>query len=78
MLKDLLESQLEKPTSGCVVGNWTATLSDEEQTLLKKLAQKTGLNLTQLFFALSKETEIPFKMTAFKSHMRGACTCPKD
>lgn len=78
MLKDLLENQLKKPTFGCVVGNWTATLSDEEQTLLKKLAQKPGLNLAQFFIALSKETDLPFKTTAFKAHMRGACACPKD
>lgn len=78
MLKDLLESHLNTPTEGCSVNRWIVTLPDEEQTLLKKLSEKKGLNLTTFFNALTKESNIPFKLTTFKSHMRGACVCPKD
>lgn len=78
MLKNLLESHLNIPTEGCAAGNWVTTLPDEEQTLLKKLSEKKGLNLTKFFAELSKESNLPFKLTTFKSHMRGACACPKD
>ena len=63
-------------TPGCVVAKWVGTLSKEEQEVFNKLRENSSaVKVAQLFQDISKEVELPFKLTAFRSHLRGYCTC---
>lgn len=62
--------------SGCVVGKWLSTQDPEVVSLLQDLANKPGLNLTTTLTLIKKhDPAIPFKRTAFVSHMRRNCSC---
>jgi hypothetical protein len=75
MIIDIIEEQLTKPSFGCVVNKWVATLTTEEREGMEKLQATPHLNITELYNKLKSRIELPFKLTAFKSHMRGYCTC---
>ncbi len=63
--------------SGCVVGVWALNQDQEFQEVFYLLRSKPNVNLTQtLNLVKSYHPNIPFKRTAFISHMRGTCTCP--
>ena len=62
--------------SGCVVAQWISTLGKDEQKLFEQIkANNTAVKVAHLFQDLNKDTELPFKLTAFRSHLRGYCTC---
>ena len=62
--------------SGCVVAQWISTLGKDEQKLFEQIkANNTAVKLAHLFQDLHKDVELPFKLTAFRSHLRGYCTC---
>lgn len=64
--------------SYCVVHTWIASLSEEEQLIMRELKNNPKVVLAQLFYDLTKETELPFKITVFRAHMKGYCVCPKS
>ena len=75
----ILNKHLEDKPSSCVVNTWIKSLKSEEQeafTLLQKNKEK--LQCAILYKDLSFEIDLPFKLTAFRSHMRGSCTCQKN
>ena len=75
----ILNKHLEDKPSSCVVNTWIKSLKNEEQeafTLLQKNKEK--LQCAILYKDLSFEIDLPFKLTAFRSHMRGYCTCQKN
>ena len=86
MFKALVEEHLNKDSGGCVVNRWITDLTEQEdRDVFAKLLDVTRADakavdlkafynglLTQ---AINENIEIPFKMTAFRSHMRGYCTC---
>lgn len=75
----ILNKHLEDKPSSCVVNTWIKSLKNEEQeafTLLQKNKEK--LQCAILYKDLSFEMDLPFKLTAFRSHMRGYCTCQKN
>ena len=75
----ILNKHLEDKPSSCVVNTWIKSLKSEEQeafTLLQKNKEK--LQCAILYKDLSFEIDLPFKLTAFRSHMRGYCTCQKN
>jgi hypothetical protein len=57
------------------VGKWINTLEPEEQDAFNGLINSDELNATSLFLALEKQIKLPFKITTFRSHMRGYCSC---
>jgi hypothetical protein len=62
---------------GCVVGVWSLSQGQELQEVFALLQSKPNVNLTQtLNLVKSYHPNIPFKRTAFVSHMRGGCSCP--
>ena len=76
---NILNKHLEDKPSSCVVNTWIKSLKSEEQeafTLLQKNKEK--LQCAILYKDLSFEIDLPFKLTAFRSHMRGYCTCQKN
>jgi len=75
MLEALIK-HLYNETTGCVVAQWIIKLSIEEQEAFASIKEKSArVKIASLYSDLSKETELPFKLTAFRSHMRGYCTC---
>ena len=80
MLDTILQKHLEKPSNpvGCVVSSWITSLSESEQDALHKLQQLKSLVIADLYRDLQTTGDLPFKLTAFRSHMRGYCTCPRN
>lgn len=69
---------IDKDTK-CVVQTWIESLSEEEQTVMQALKARTEtVVLAQLYKDLENETKLPFKMTVFRGHMRGYCSCQKN
>lgn len=60
----------------CVVARWINGLSEEEQQAFADVkTHSQQIHVASLFKDLSNETKLPFKLTAFRSHIRGYCTC---
>jgi hypothetical protein len=72
---DVLNKHLVAAPALCVVGQWTNTLTQEEQEAFTALRNNSKVIAASLYKDLNDETELPFKLTAFRSHMRGYCTC---
>ena len=76
MLEVLTKHLDNSNLKGCVVAAWISTLGKDEQKLFQQIKESnTSIKIAQLFQDLNKDTELPFKMTAFRSHLRGYCTC---
>jgi hypothetical protein len=76
---DILKKHLEEPVFQCVVANWIKELEDEEQKAFALLKQnQERIVFADLYKELSDNQTLPFKITAFRSHMKGYCTCQKS
>lgn len=76
MLEVLNKHLLGSSSHGCVVEQWISTLSKDEQALFKQLKENSSsVKIVQLFKDIQNDTDLPFKLTAFRSHLRGYCTC---
>ena len=75
---DVIEKHLNGDNQGCVVARWIDGLKDEEKQAFSKVqANSQQIHLASLFSDLNKQINLPFKLTAFRSHLRGYCTCQK-
>jgi hypothetical protein len=72
---DVLNKHLTTIPVICVVGQWIGELSQEEQDAFIELGNNDKVIVASLYKDLQKEIELPFKLTAFRSHLRGYCTC---
>jgi hypothetical protein len=76
---DILNKHLEDKPSSCVVNTWIKSLKNDEQEAFNLLQQnKEKIQAAILYKDLSSEMDLPFKLTAFRSHMRGYCTCQRN
>lgn len=75
MLLEIIESHAKTSPSKCSVGKWIDTLEPEEQTAFNGLIKSDSLNATKLFLAIEAQVKVPFKITVFRGHMRGYCSC---
>lgn len=76
VMLEVLTKHLEKDHTFCVVSQWLITLSIEEQNAFTKIMENSKkIIIADLYKDLHTETELPFKLTAFRSHMRGYCSC---
>jgi hypothetical protein len=76
-IDSILQKHLTAPRlyGGCVVAVWASNLPNEEQDALNDLKTKAVV-IADLYRDL-RAAGVPFKLTAFRSHMRGYCACPK-
>lgn len=75
---EVLEKHLSGEAHSCVVSRWIDTLKDEEKKAFIKVKENSqNIHIASLFADLNKQTSLPFKLTAFRSHLRGYCTCQK-
>jgi len=73
---EVLAKHLATDNTTCVVAQWVETLSEDEQKAFALIKENNNkVKNAHLFTDLSKEIDLPFKLTAFRSHMRGYCTC---
>lgn len=73
---DILNKHLNTDSKGCSVHQWMLSLPVEEQEAFALVKENNAkISLASLFADLNKEDELPFKLTAFRSHLRGYCTC---
>lgn len=80
MFKDLIAEQLETKKFNCLVAKWINTLDKDDKDAFLHLKDELAkdskyINVASLYAALSDKTSVPFKLTAFRSHMQGYCTC---
>lgn len=81
MFQDILKQYMDTDSSGCVVNRWISTLDKEDQKAFMDAIKVTRANakaidLKSLYGTMSTKVEnLPYKLTAFRSHMRGYCTC---
>lgn len=79
-LLDVLQKQRIEQTQPfkCVVGSWVDSLEKEEQDAFDACVTTPGLNAAKLYTTLTKEIDLPFKATVFRSHVKGYCSCQKN
>ena len=76
---DILKKHLEETAFQCVVATWINDLENEEQQAFALLKQnRERIVFADLYKELSNNQTLPFKITAFRSHMKGYCTCQKS
>lgn len=81
MFQDVLDYHLKRETVGCIVNRWIAELDPEDKQGFEKLMELTknnskAIDVKLLYDGLRAKTELPFRLTVFRSHMRGYCVCP--
>jgi hypothetical protein len=75
---DVLESHIETKPQVCVVSQWISSLSQKEQEAFAKIKENNKkIQFVSLLEDLSAQAELPFKITAFRGHFRGYCSCQK-
>lgn len=75
---DVLNKHLLAEPTVCVVNQWISGLAEEEQAAFEAVRENSSkVVLASLYKDLNDESELPFKLTAFRSHLRGYCTCQK-
>lgn len=75
---EVLNKHLDPRHFGCVVAQWIDGLAPEEQDAFAKLKENSkSINIADLYKDLALQAALPFKLTIFRSHLRGYCTCQK-
>jgi phage-related tail protein len=75
---DIINKHLAIDHTVCKVAQWIDTLEDKEKQAFQSIReQQMKINAATLYKELNAEVELPFGMTAFRSHLRGYCACPK-
>jgi hypothetical protein len=77
VMLDVLNKHLHaNENKGCVVEDWIKQLDSKEQDAFAEIKKNNHeVKIAQLYKDLSTQLELPFKLTAFRSHLRGYCTC---
>lgn len=76
---DILNKHIATASDGCSVSAWIDTLENEEKKAFDNIRENsTNINVSSLYSELSTTDKLPFKLTAFRSHLRSYCTCPKN
>ncbi|CAB4174696.1 hypothetical protein UFOVP965_69 [uncultured Caudovirales phage] len=75
---DILQKHINQSVKvECIVAKWVNVLPEEEQQALEKLRTSYSTVYTDLYRDLSNSVVLPFRITAFRSHMKGYCACQK-
>lgn len=72
---DVLNKHLTETPSVCVVAQWISGLGEQERVAFVQLRNNDKVVAASLYKDLNEEDELPFKLTAFRSHLKGYCTC---
>jgi hypothetical protein len=74
---DLLQKHLTAHEhQGCIAADWIKQLDVKEQEAFKSIKQNNHeIKIAQLYKDLNEQVGLPFKLTAFRAHLRGYCIC---
>ena len=74
---DVLNKHLQaNANKGCIVEDWIKQLDKKEQDAFVEIKNNSNqIKIAQLYKDLNYQIGLPFKLTAFRSHLRGYCTC---
>jgi hypothetical protein len=62
----------------CSMGAWINTLDDKSKEMFTKIIESKNINISKLYSDLIQSgIELPVRLTAFRSHLKGYCTCQK-
>ena len=76
---EILKKHIETASDGCSVQSWIDTLDVAEQKAFEDIYEHSqNINVASLYKEISVTDPLPFKLTAFRSHLRSYCTCPKN
>jgi hypothetical protein len=76
---DVLKKHIQTASDKCSVSDWVSTLAEEEQKAFNDLQScSENINVSSLYKELNLTETLPFKLTAFRSHLRSYCICPKN
>jgi len=76
---EILKKHIETASDGCSVQDWIDTLEPAEQKAFEDISENSkNINVTSLYKEIAATDPLPFKITAFRSHLRSYCTCPKN
>jgi hypothetical protein len=76
---DILKKHLEETAFQCVVATWINELENDEQQAFALLKENQDrVVFADLYKDLSAQQDLPFKITAFRGHMKGYCSCQKN
>ena len=75
---DVLNKHLNEPQLNrrCLIGQWIDELDDESKSGFEELKTRKSIVVAELYGDLIKSgVNLPGKLTTFRSHMRGDCSC---
>lgn len=75
MFSDIIKQHLNAADAKCTFGAWLETQSKTDQEGFALLMQKKPINVASLYRSMTTLSDLPFKSTTFKSHVRGDCKC---
>jgi hypothetical protein len=76
---DILSKHLEGPVKLCTVALWIDELPKAEKEAFGLIMENNkNIKIALLFKDLDNNSQLHFKLTAFRSHLRGYCTCLKN
>ena len=79
LVLDVLKKHIQTASDKCSVSDWVSTLPTEEQKAFNDIQEcSENINVSSLYKEIGLTEDLPFKLTAFRSHLRGYCTCPKN
>lgn len=77
-MRDVLNKHLNVDSlpSRCLVGEWIEELDEETKTMFEELKDRKNIVVAALYGDLvNSGVKLPGKLTTFRSHMRGYCSC---
>jgi hypothetical protein len=77
-VRDVLNKHLNVDSlpSRCLVGEWIEELDEETKTMFEELKDRKNIVVAALYGDLvNSGVKLPGKLTTFRSHMRGYCSC---
>jgi hypothetical protein len=77
-VRDVLNKHLNVDSlpNRCLVGEWIEELDEETKTMFEELKDRKNIVVAALNGDLvNSGVKLPGKLTTFRSHMRGYCSC---
>jgi hypothetical protein len=73
---ETLKKHLDGRHKTCCVGEWIELQDAEVKEIFSLIIAKSDdVEIAPLYKDLRNETQMPFKLTSFRAHLRGQCPC---
>jgi hypothetical protein len=75
VFSEIIKQHLNDADAKWTFADWLHQQSKSDQEGFALLMQKKSINVANLYRSMTTLTDLPFKSTTFKSHVRGDCKC---